>query len=159
MGTVRLQQLTPSTYSAPGSIERPRISPSQRPVTSELTCWCSSAGSSQGLGVTGMNREGNKALMTRVLPLTDPESSPVTTPSPDLLVHSGQQRLPPTAPRQGLCAKPLRALTTVLGQGHVLSHTSLSSLLYHLNLKLRKSLCCLDFSTIRLGLKIKTTTG
>ena len=33
MGTVRLQQLTPSTYSAPGSIERPRISPSQRPVS------------------------------------------------------------------------------------------------------------------------------
>lgn len=106
-----------------------------------------------------MNREGNKALMTRVLPLTDPESSPVTTPSPDLLVHSRQQRLPPTAPRQGLGDKPLPALTAVLGQGHVLSRTSLSSLFYHLNLKLRESLCCLDFSTIRLGLKIKTTTG
>lgn len=87
-----------------------------------------------------MNGEANKALMTCVLPLPDPESSPVTAPCPDLLVHSGQQRLPRTAPRQGLCDRPLWALTAVLGQGHMLSRKSPSPSFYHLNLKLGKSL-------------------
>ena len=63
-----------------------------------------------------------------------------------------------TALRQGTCDKALRALTAAPGQAAAELRVTVIILL-SLHLKLGKPLCCLDFSTIRLGLGINKMTG